>query len=138
MEHRALNQHLSIAPQLAPEDLPALRQAGFRAIICNRPDGESPDQPAFSEIEQEARRLGMKAHYLPTVPQNVTDEQAAAFGALLDELPKPVLGYCRTGRRAATLWALSQADKMPLSEILQTGAGAGMDLTELAPRITGK
>ena len=138
MEYRELDQNLTIASQVQPDDLPGLKQAGFLTIVCNRPDGEGPDQPAFSEIEKEARRLGMEAHYLPTVPQNVTDEQGAAFGALFNELPKPILGYCRTGRRTATLWALSQAGKKSVPEILESASRAGLDFSDLVPRITRK
>jgi sulfide:quinone oxidoreductase len=42
--------------------------AGFRSIICNRPDGEGNDQPTFSEIEEAARAAGLEAYYMPVVP----------------------------------------------------------------------
>ena len=32
----------------------------------------------------------------------------AAFAGLLDELPKPVIAYCRTGNRSETLWKLAR------------------------------
>lgn len=135
MEIRKLTSDLSVSSQIRPEDLPALQQAGIRAIICNRPDGEGPEQPPFSQIEQEAHRLGIEARYLPTVPENVTDEQGAQFGQLMAELPKPVLGYCRTGRRSVTMWALSQAGKQPATTILETASKTGYDLAALAPRL---
>ena len=34
------------------------RVAGFRAIICNRPDGEGADQPTFDEIAEAFAALG--------------------------------------------------------------------------------
>ena len=136
MELHTLNPDLSISSQIQIDDLPALQRAGIRAIICNRPDGEGPDpQPSFSQIAQEARRLGIEARYLPTVPSNVTDELGAAFGQLMGVLPKPVLGYCRTGRRSATMWALSQAGKQSLTAILETATKAGHDLAALTPRL---
>lgn len=131
-----ISSDLFISAQIQSDDLPALQRAGIRSIICNRPDGEGPDrQPSFSEIEQEARRCGIEVRYLPTVPSNVTDEQGAAFGQLLAELPKPVLSYCRTGRRSATMWALSQAGRQSPSAILETASTAGYDLAALAPRL---
>jgi sulfide:quinone oxidoreductase len=45
MTIRKLTDTLSVSPQIAAADLPALHAAGIRAIICNRPDGEGPDQP---------------------------------------------------------------------------------------------
>lgn len=109
MEIRNIAPGLAVAPQLAPADLAGLKQAGYASIICNRPDGEGPDQPSFTSIEAEARRHGMAARYLPVVPGHVTAEHGAAFAALLAELPGPVVAYCRTGKRSETLSAMAQA-----------------------------
>ena len=90
--------------QITPADLKAIRSAGFRSVICNRPDGESADQPAFEEIAAAARELGLEARYLPVVPNQIGAAEVDAFGALVDTLPKPILAYCRSGNRAAMLW----------------------------------
>ncbi|MGG1947532.1 aminotransferase class V-fold PLP-dependent enzyme [Trinickia sp. NRRL B-1857] len=94
----------AVSRQIAPADLKAIRNAGFRSVICNRPDGESPDQPAFEEIAAAARELGIEARYLPIEPGENGDAQVDAFGALVEALPKPILAYCRTGNRAGMLW----------------------------------
>jgi sulfide:quinone oxidoreductase len=83
----------------------ALKLAGFRAVICNRPDAEAADQPGHREMAKAA--AGLEFRYLPVTPGIVTDETAVAFGQALGELPGPVLAYCRTGTRSATLWSLS-------------------------------
>ncbi|MBR7964639.1 TIGR01244 family phosphatase [Burkholderia vietnamiensis] len=90
--------------QITPAELKAIRNAGFRAVICNRPDGESADQPSFDEIAAAARELGLDARYLPVERDGIGDEQVDAFGALVDALPKPVLAYCRSGSRSGMLW----------------------------------
>jgi cysteine desulfurase len=95
----------SASRQIAPADLKAIRHAGFRSVICNRPDGESPDQPAFEEIAAAAREWGIEARYLPIEPGSIDDAQVDAFGALVDALPKPILAYCRSGSRAGMLWS---------------------------------
>ena len=41
MEIRTIDRELAVAPQLQPADLAALAGSGFRAVICNRPDGEA-------------------------------------------------------------------------------------------------
>ncbi|MFP3560266.1 TIGR01244 family sulfur transferase, partial [Paraburkholderia sp. SIMBA_049] len=102
---------LSVSPQIAATDLHALHAAGIRAIVCNRPDGEGADQPTVAEIRAAAAPLGIAVHYLPVDTGKVTDEQAAQFGALVTTLAGPVLAYCRSGTRSATLWALSQAGR---------------------------
>lgn len=109
MTIRYLDKDFAIAPQVAPDALPGLRDAGIATIICNRPDGEAEDQPAFAAVAAQAARCGMSAHYLPVVPGKITAGEVQAFAALLAQVPKPVLAYCRTGQRAETLWQLSDA-----------------------------
>jgi hypothetical protein len=58
MQLQRLTPDLAVSQQLQPDDMPALEQAGIRSIIYNRPDGEGPDQPSFSQIQQEADRVG--------------------------------------------------------------------------------
>jgi sulfide:quinone oxidoreductase len=135
MNIHSLDATLSVAPQLSPEDMVAVAAAGFRAIVCNRPDGEGADQPTFSEIEAAAREQGIEAHYLPVESGMVSDAKAEQFGELMRALPKPALAYCRTGTRAATLWALSEARSRTLPDIIAAGKAAGYDLTALARRI---
>ena len=52
MELHTLVPELSVTAQFAASDLAALHAAGYRSIICNRPDGEGADQPHYSEIER--------------------------------------------------------------------------------------
>jgi sulfide:quinone oxidoreductase len=61
---KAINAGLSVSPQVLPEDISAIAAAGFRSVMCNRPDGEGADQPAFAEIEAAARAAGLEAAYL--------------------------------------------------------------------------
>lgn len=135
MEIKPLNTVLSVSAQIAASDLQAIADAGFKSIICNRPDGEGSDQPGFNEIELAAERLGLVAHYLPAESGKVSDAQGAAFGQLMDSLPKPVLAYCRTGMRSTTMWALSSAGKVPLPLIIESSAKAGYDMKALVRRI---
>ena len=57
------------------------------------------------------------------------------FGAALETLEGPVLAYCRTGTRSATLWALGVASKLSVDAILKTTARAGYDLNSLRSRL---
>ena len=61
MQFNTVTDALSVSPQIMPADLAAIREAGFRAVICNRPDGEGADQPNFDEIEAAARAAGLEA-----------------------------------------------------------------------------
>ncbi len=135
MEAKTISEELSVGPQIAVDDLPALAEQGFRAIICNRPDGEGADQPVFQEFERAAGDLGLETRYVPVTAGKVNDDDVAAFGAAMRELPKPVLAFCRTGTRSATLWSLSEAGRRPLADILAATKAAGYDMAGVARRI---
>ncbi|MDR9484643.1 MAG: TIGR01244 family sulfur transferase [Sediminimonas sp.] len=135
MDPRRISDALAVAPQIAPDDVAELAAQGYRAIICNRPDGEGSDQPAYSEIAAAAEKAGIDARYLPVVSGKVSDDDATAFGAALRDLPGPVLAYCRTGTRSATLWSLSAAASRPVPEILAAAQAAGYDMAGVARRI---
>ncbi len=135
MDIKKITPKLSVAPQIAAADMMALAEAGFRSIICNRPDGEGADQPTFEEMEKAAKSAGLEAVYLPVISGKVLDEDAVAFGEALDSLPGPVLAYCRTGTRSTTLWALAQAGKMSTSDILAAAKAAGYDMGGVVRRI---
>jgi sulfide:quinone oxidoreductase len=65
----------------------------------------------------------------------ISDEDAATFGRLLEELPSPVLVYCRSGMRSTALWALSQAGKISVEDIVEAAGTAGYDLNPFLPRL---
>ncbi len=135
MDIRTLTPELSVGPQIAAADVAELKRRGFRAIVGNRPDGESGDEPSWDEIRAAAEAEGLVARHIPVVSGRVRDSDAEAFGAALAELPKPVFAYCRSGTRSSTLWALSEARTRPLPEILGAAKAAGYDLGGVARRV---
>ena len=135
MDVKTLSPQVSVSPQITAADVAKVSEAGFRAIICNRPDGEGADQPNFDEIEASANAAGLRVAYVPVTAGMVTDDDVAAFASALAELPRPVLAYCRTGTRSATLWSFHEADKRPMPDILAATKAAGYDMNGVARRI---
>ncbi|KQI68986.1 NAD(FAD)-dependent dehydrogenase [Loktanella sp. 3ANDIMAR09] len=135
MEINKLDSAVSASPQVVPTDMAQIRAAGFRSIICNRPDGEGPDQPGFAEIEQAARDAGIVARYVPVTAGQISDADVADFSAALADLPGPVLAYCRSGTRSATLWSFHEAGTRPMPDILAATKAAGYDMNGVARRI---
>ncbi|SHI88175.1 TIGR01244 family sulfur transferase [Wenxinia saemankumensis] len=135
MDIRQIAPGLSVGPQIVPADIAALKAAGFGAIVSNRPDGEEAGQPASAEIARAAQAAGLAFRAQPIRPGQVGAQDAADFGALLEALPGPVFAYCRTGTRAATLWALSQAGRRPAEGIIAAARAAGYDLAPLRDRL---
>ena len=68
----------------------------------------------------------------------VTDADVAAFAKALDELRGPVLGFCRTGTRSATLWSLAEARHLDPEAILAVTTEAGYNLEALRPRLLAR
>ncbi|MCR9089072.1 MAG: bifunctional protein tyrosine phosphatase family protein/NAD(P)/FAD-dependent oxidoreductase [Rhodobacteraceae bacterium] len=135
MELKKISPRITVSPQITIEDVEAIAAEGYRAIICNRPDGEGADQPSFEEIEAAANAAGITARYVPVERGLVRDEDVAAFGAALDEVQRPVLAYCRTGTRSATLWSFHESRSRPMAEILAATKAAGYDMNGVARRI---
>lgn len=136
MTLHALSPTVSVAPQITADQIEGLAAAGFRAVICNRPDGEGADQPNYAEIERLCTEHDIEAAYLPVVSGKVTDADALAFASLLDLLPKPILAYCRTGTRSTTLWALSEGARgQPMPGIVAVAKAAGYDMSGVMRRI---
>ncbi|AVO37450.1 bifunctional protein tyrosine phosphatase family protein/NAD(P)/FAD-dependent oxidoreductase [Pukyongiella litopenaei] len=135
MDLRKITEKLTVSPQISAADVAALKDLGFRSVVSNRPNGEGADQTSFEEIRAAAEAAGLETRYMPVETGKVTDEAAQAFGEALRDLPGPVLAYCRTGTRSATLWALSQAGTRPMTEILAAAKSAGYDMNGVARRI---
>jgi sulfide:quinone oxidoreductase len=137
MDIRKITDEFSVAPQIHAEDVAVIAAAGFRAVICNRPDGESSDQPCCDDIAAAVTAQGLAWRLQPVRSGSITQADIQAFGALLAELPKPVLAYCRSGTRCAMLWCLSEAGARPLSDILQRAQAAGYDMSAVMQRADG-
>ncbi|MBM1218944.1 TIGR01244 family phosphatase [Ponticoccus sp. SC2-23] len=138
MDIKRITDDLSVSPQISAADMAALKAQGFGAIICNRPDGETPDQPDFAELAAAAKEAGLEARHIPVSGGIFSDEAVAAYAAALSELPGPILAYCRSGTRSATLWSLAQSGAMPLDDILSATSKAGYDMSGLADRIAAR
>ncbi len=105
---RALTPDVSVAPQLGPEHMAALAAAGYKSVVCNRPDFEhGPDQPTAAAVQAAAEAAGLVYRFLPVAGGYQSPEEVAAFADLLDALPKPMLAYCRSGARSTQLFMLA-------------------------------
>jgi uncharacterized protein (TIGR01244 family) len=127
---RKVTDEFSVAPQITPQDVPAVARQGFVRLINNRPDGEAPGQPASTEMEAAARAAGLDYVFIPFVGRP-TPEQARAQAEAAESASGPVLAFCRSGTRSITAWSLGQAEagRRSRQELLELGAGAGYDLS---------
>lgn len=66
----------------------------------------------------------------------ITDEQVAEFRDALETLPKPIAVFCRTGTRAALLWALANQANLTVDERIAIAAKEGYDLEPFRQRLS--
>jgi uncharacterized protein (TIGR01244 family) len=98
------------APQLTPEAMAAAAEAGFKAILNNRPDFEGgAEQPTSEAIEAAATAAGLVYAYLPVQGGFQSPEEIARCAELLESLPRPLLMFCRSGARSSRLYAQAVA-----------------------------
>lgn len=101
-----LTPDFCVAPQLTPDAMAALAAAGFKSVVNNRPDFEGgPDQPTSAQVQAAAEAAGLTYRHLPVKGNYQSPEEIAAMRELVDELPKPILAFCRSGARSTNLFA---------------------------------
>ena len=47
--------------------------------------------------------------HFPVEPRSITPENVAAFGALCDDLKRPMLIFSRSGARSTRIWEMAEA-----------------------------
>jgi uncharacterized protein (TIGR01244 family) len=133
---RRVDDRVSVAPQVTPAMMDAIRAAGFVAIVNNRPDAEEPGQPSGADIQAAAARAGLAYHEVPVTQAGFSHPQLDAMAQVLATAGGPVLAFCRSGTRSCNLWALAsaRAGGDPATLVAQAAA-AGYDLRGIRPTL---
>ncbi len=127
-----INDQVTVSPQIAVADVPAIAAQGFTVLMSNRPDGEERGQPDVAEFEKAAEEAGLRFVHIPIVSGEFTPIAVEDFREILREEDK-IFAFCRSGTRSAGLWALANAGQIPASEILEQTQNAGYDFSAFAP-----
>lgn len=132
---RKLTEMVSVADQITASDISAIQEAGFQAIVCNRPDEEGEPHVDSDTVARLAKDAGLAFAYLPVDGGRITDADVEAQTQLLKTLPTPILTYCRSGARCAKLWALSESGTTDPRQLIQTVDQAGLSVMDIAHRL---
>lgn len=135
MDIRKIDDNISVAPQIRPEDVAEAARLGFKTLVANRPDHEEFGQPPMADIEAAAREHGLDWIYMPVESGNILDSDVDRFDPMIQQASKPVLAFCRSGTRCTVLWALSSARYTPVDELVAKARNAGYDIGGLKPRM---
>jgi len=134
-----VDNNFSIAAQPELHELEAIKDHGFVTVICNRPDFEDPTQPLVADIEKRAIELGLEFVHIPCSLNGPSMQAVELTKQALGNANGPVLGYCKSGKRALLLWALSSATdgSSQVDDILNKASSAGFDLEGMRPTLEG-
>lgn len=126
---RQLDERTLVSGQIQPADVERLKASGVSMIICNRPDGEDPGQPAASEIEAAAEAAGVAYRFIPII-RGIGPSDVEAMQEALDSAPGRLLAFCRSGNRSALTWAVARREQgASIEEIRKAVVDAGFDLS---------
>jgi uncharacterized protein (TIGR01244 family) len=134
MDIRALTPDYAVSPQIEPEDLPAIKAAGYVTIIDNRPDGEIPPHLHTPAMQAAAEALGLTFVVNPVIGGQLTMANVTAQADAMAASPGPVLAYCASGNRSSVVWALANAGKRPVDELSACPPVSATSLTICARR----
>jgi sulfide:quinone oxidoreductase len=130
---QSLTPDFAVAGQLAAADFAHLARQGFRSVISNRPDAEQPDQLSAAQSQALAEASGLQFAHLPVAVHDVLEPHVAeAARRAWATLPAPILAYCRSGTRAAIVWASAASATRPVAGVMEILAKAGFDIPEIA------
>ncbi|MEP2946139.1 MAG: TIGR01244 family sulfur transferase [Lentilitoribacter sp.] len=104
MDIRAITETYSVSEQITVEDVAEIKNQGFKSIVCHRPDDEQPGQPAFGDIAAAAEAAGIKIRHIPVTSAGLTMEAVDQMVDAVEEMDKPMLGYCRSGARSTVIF----------------------------------
>lgn len=137
MKIHELEPGFAIREAVTLKDLNEVAERGFKSVICNRRPGEADDFPDDQALRAKAAKLGIEWRCIPVSPGEYSDADIAAFGQAMDDLPTPILAFCRSGKRAVHLWAhaKSQAPSCDIPRLLASARAAGHDIEEHRNRL---
>jgi len=128
MDIRTLTDSYSVAPQIDPEDMGAIKAAGFVAVICNRPDEEVPPSHQAAVMAAAAEMSGLTFHVLPIAQRTNMGDAADRQRDILEATDGPVLAYCASGTLCTIVWAVGQAGRVAAYRFSEIAGRAGYKL----------
>ncbi len=128
MDIRPITPTYAVSPQIDPADIPAIKAAGYVAIINNRPDAEIPPSHQSAALRALAEAEGLVFVDNPVTHQGLNMEMVTDQRDVMDDATGPVLAYCASGTRSTIVWALGQAERMEPDAIITAAAAQGYDI----------
>ncbi|MFW2387548.1 MAG: fused DSP-PTPase phosphatase/NAD kinase-like protein [Polyangiales bacterium] len=125
---------LLVGGQPSPEQLKAIRDAGYQTVINLRTESETGDEGEQALVE----RLGMKFVSIPVAgPAGLTEANARTLGkALAERDALPAVVHCVSGQRVSALLGLKAfvVDRLSAAAAIDLAKSLGLTKLESALR----
>lgn len=133
MQINQITPDYAASPQIMPADADTIAAQGFTIVICNRPDAEVPPAQQSDAVRTAVEAAGMTFVDNPVTHQGLNMDMVHAQTAAAAQ--GKTLAYCASGTRSTIVWALGQAGKMPVDDIVAAAAKAGYDLNGMRSQL---
>jgi len=131
MDIRQITPRYYVAPQISPDQMGALKEAGITRILCNRPDEEVPTDLSAAAIQAAAEAAGLEFAVQPLTHSTMNAENVARNRTLGADQDGITLAYCASGTRSCIAWALGQAGEKSADEIIAAAQSGGYDIENM-------
>ena len=121
-----------LSGQIRAADFQQISKMHIAAIVDMRPDGEALDETPSSEVAKICYQHGIDFSYIPVPHGEIPTSQVDKLASVLREEKRPMLLYCRTGKRAIRTFCLAEASRdeghtEPELSIIAKKAGFSID-----------
>lgn len=104
MDIRPITDNYFVSEQITVEDVAEIKSQGFKSIVCHRPDDEEPGQTTYGHVAAAAEAAGIEVRHIPVTGAGLTIEAVREMVDAVEEMNKPMLGYCRSGARSTVIF----------------------------------
>ena len=129
---REVTNNFAVAPQIDEDDFAQIAAAGFKLVVCNRPDDETFGQMASATARTLAEDQGLGFVHIPFKGAPGPGE-IDAMAKVLQDHPEPTFAYCRSGTRSTVVWAMASVKSgyETVDSAIAKAHKAGYDLSQM-------
>ncbi len=100
-----------LTDQIRVTDFQQISKLHIATVVDMRPDGEALDETPSSVLAKAAQQLGIDFAYIPVPHGAIPSSQVDKLASELERGKRPILLYCRTGKRAIRTFCLAEASR---------------------------
>lgn len=138
MKINTITPTFSTSGEMTEKAFNELVKSSVTTLINVRPDHESPEQRNTNEWEELCKVHGLKYFHIPVSPCQYPEKDIQQFKYALNSKEEKVHGFCRTGARAAHLFALAKKEEYSFEQMQALLKDKGYDLSPIEEQYKDK